>query len=97
MSKQPDLFEGLSAIPSFDGSTYDHTRDHERLASQLQRVQRTLSGGQWLTLAQIATRAKAPQASVSARLRDLRKPKFGSHVIEREYVDGGLHRYRMVS
>jgi hypothetical protein len=50
----------------------------------------------WHTLSEIAAHTKDPEASVSARLRDLRKPRFGSHTIEREYVERGLFRYRLV-
>ena len=35
-----------------------------------------------------------PEASVSARLRDLRKKRFGSHIITRRYVSDGLWQYR---
>jgi len=37
-----------------------------------------------------------PEASVSARLLDLRKPTIGGHVIVRLYVRRGLHEYRLV-
>jgi len=41
--------------------------------------------------------AGGSEASVSARLRDLRKAKFGAHTIERQRVSAGLFRYRMVA
>jgi len=37
-----------------------------------------------------------PEASVSARLRDLRKEKFGGHVVERRAVKRGLFEYRVI-
>lgn len=86
--------------PDFDGETYDRPLDHARLDGQLQRVRSIVSDGEWHTLEQIAAMAEAPHASVSARLRDLRKPKFGAHTIERKRIDDGatgLHVYRMVA
>lgn len=78
----------------FDGHTYDAERDHDRLRAQLNRVQAAMFDGDWHTLADIAERTGDPEASVSARLRDLRKTKFGSHVIDRQYVSRGLWEYR---
>ena len=86
-----------ASTPDFDGETYERERDHARLTSQLQRVQDVLVDGAWRTLDEIAIRTGAPAASVSARLRDLRKQKFGGHVIERKYLARGLFEYRMVA
>jgi hypothetical protein len=85
----------LAAIPTRDGSTYSHPRDGARLAAQHHRVLAALRNGQWWTLRALHERTGDPEASISARLRDLRKPRFGSHVIEREYVERGLFRYRL--
>lgn len=85
------------SVAHFDGETYDEVRDHARLAKQIGKVEALMRDGKWRTLAQIANETGAPEASISARLRDLRKPKFGGHEIAREYVDRGLYRYRMVA
>lgn len=82
---------------AFDGETYDAQRDHERLTGQLHRVLTIMRDGNWRTLQQIATVAAGTEPSVSARLRDLRKPKYGSHTIERRHVSSGLWQYRMAS
>lgn len=57
-----------------------------------------LSDGGWWTLRDLSTRTGSPEASVSARLRDLRKPQFGGHTIERRSVGDGSRqfRYRLV-
>lgn len=81
--------------PTRDGSTYLHERDGVRLHKQHNRVLAAMRDGQWHTLAELAAATKDPEASVSARLRDLRKPRFGSYVVEREYVERGLFRYRI--
>lgn len=79
-----------------DGSTYVHERDGRRLAAQHHRVLACLRDKGWWTLKQLHVATNDPEASISARLRDLRKPKFGAHIIEREYVERGLWRYRLV-
>ncbi len=86
----------LSHIVYRDGITYDHQRDARRLAAQHNRVLAFIRDGAWHTLSEIAQATQDPEASVSARLRDLRKPEFGSYLIERRYVRRGLHEYRLV-
>ena len=83
-------------LAHFDGATFDAGRDSRRLTNQYHRVLAHLRDGCWHTLADIALATGDPEASVSARLRDLRKPRFGSHTIERQYVERGLFRYRLV-
>ena len=78
-----------------DGITYSHRLDHARLSLQRQRVWDLMQDGHWHTLEEIAHATGSPEASVSARLRDLRKPRFGAHNVERRRVAGGLHEYRV--
>lgn len=80
----------------FDGATFDPDRDHERLAKQLTAVRRAMSDHEWHTLYALSLTTLAPEASVSARIRDLRKAKHGGHTIERRYMGGGLWEYRLV-
>ena len=84
-------------FPRRDGATYDHERDGRRLACQQNRVLARLRDGEWWTLKRLAQATGDPEASISARVRDLRKPRFGSHVIERRYVERGLWQYRLVT
>ena len=81
----------------FDGHTYNHLQDSFRLHRQLGKVWDVVKNGAWSTLREIAAQIGAPEASVSARLRDLRKPKFGSNIVEREHTGQGLYRYRLIS
>ena len=81
----------------FDGADYVHERDCERLTTQLDRVRQALSDGRWHTLRGLAATTGDPEASVSAQLRHLRKPRFGSHNIERQHISHGLYEYRMVA
>ena len=55
-----------------------------------------MSDSRWRTLSSISGITGDPESSISARLRDMRKPRFGSHIIEREYVERGSHKYRLV-
>lgn len=80
---------------AFDGKTYDPPEDHARLRGQLERVFLVMSDGGWRTLRQIAEQCRGSEASVSARLRDFRKPKYGSRSVERRRVGGGLYEYRL--
>lgn len=81
----------------FDGATYERERDGDRLGAQMKAVRDLmLSGdGAWRTLPHIAAWVGYPEASVSARLRDLRKTKFGAYNVERRYVANGLWEYRV--
>lgn len=80
----------------FDGTTFNPGRDAPRLAGQLERVKRLMLDGHWRRLRDIAIEVRGTETAVSARLRDLRKPRFGRFVVERRHVGGGLHEYRML-
>lgn len=87
-------------MPAFDGATIDPKQDNKRLSKQLDNVRDyMLRVSAWRSLSQIAEDTGFPEASVSARLRDLRKAKFGGFNVERMRVkDGnGLHVYRIVA
>ena len=81
----------------FDGKTYDHTRDRERLSKQYERVFKIMSDGEARTLADINKITGYPPASISARLRDMRKVRFGEHTVDRTYIGNGLFSYRLVA
>lgn len=83
----------------FDGTTYDATKDRARLTGQLARVLACMSDGKWRTLDEIAAwTGDSSVASVSSRVRDLRKPKFGGHAVERRRVgETGLFQYRLAA
>ena len=93
---QLDLLEWKKPEPRFDGETYDHDRDHSRLAFQLSVVFEALKDGAWRSPAEICDAAQCDWASASARVRDLRKSKFGGHTVERRYVKDGLFEYRLI-
>ncbi len=84
---------------NFDGATYDPDKDKERLTSQLKRVTFLMSDGEWRTLQEITAAVDgSSEAGISARLRDLRKPKFGGYLVEKRRVeeDKGTWIYRLL-
>jgi len=83
-------------------SLFDGHQDQEaaakdvRLASQLVRVYKLMSNGTGWTLEDLSLAVNAPTSSVSARIRDLRKPRFGAHIIDRIHEGHGLYTYWMM-
>jgi hypothetical protein len=83
-------------IDLFDGETYEPVLDEERLFKQLRDVRSYMGDGLWHTLPDIEAGTGYPTPSISARLRDLRKEKWGAHTVMRERLSRGLFRYRLV-
>ncbi len=80
----------------FNGSDYIPERDDVRLTGQILRVWDVVKDQKWRTLREIADLTGDPEASVSAQLRHLRKPRFGGHTVEKEYINNGLYKYRVI-
>ena len=83
----------------FNGPDYIPLEDNSRLEKQHERIRNLMIDGQWRTLSEIATHTKDPQASISAQLRHLRKPRFGRFKIEkrsRGERKKGLFEYRLM-
>lgn len=76
------------------GDTFEAARDESRLNRQMRDVWRIVRDEEWHTLPEIADLTGHPEASISARLRDLRKRRFGGHTVERTFVGAGLWAYR---
>lgn len=75
------------------------TSDNKRLMSQLERVFNLMSDSKYRTLKEISKAVHAPEASVSATLRCLRRVKFGSHAVNRRARGdrkNGLYEYQLV-
>lgn len=79
----------------FGGVTYERDKDYVRLSTLLMRVQTFMSDKCWHTLPEIQSVAGGSEASCSARLRDMRKDKFGGSIIERRRRSVGLFEYRL--
>lgn len=94
------LIEDFEPAPKFDGATFDPTQDAPRLSSQLIATRELMLDGEWRNLAQIALALRkqglhVTEASISARLRDLRKERFGAFDVQRRRLIGGLWEYRV--
>jgi len=86
-------------LPDHDGETYDSVLDKMPLNRQAKKVFNLMVDGQWRTLSEISDQVEAPEASVSARLRDFRKEKWGGFRVDRRLRDPdkrGLFEYRVV-
>ena len=89
----------MSDGPEFDGATYKSELDKTRLTTQLERVHAVLLDYSWHTLSSIANQTHDPEASISARLRDMRKEKFGAMQVEHQRIGNGrsgLWKYRLL-
>lgn len=88
----------MSTLHDFDGPAYNPDIDQDRLAGQYKRIFNTMLDGEWRTYKEIARITGDPQNSISAQLRHMRKPRFGSHTVERrsrgERGDA-LYEYRL--
>lgn len=89
---------------SFDGRTFSSEKDGKRLHTQFEYVKYILTQNPgWYTLHEIKNymhrsfRIEGSEAGISARIRDLRKPKFGAYTVEARRRDGedGLWEYRI--
>lgn len=102
---QPNLFNHPPkpvSVPRkamrFDGPDYDKAKDNARLSGQILRIFELMKDGRWRTLSEIEAETGDPAASVSAQLRHLRKPRFGSHTVEkrsRGERERGLFEYKL--
>jgi len=86
-------------MPQFTGSDYIPSLDQKRLTGQLKRIYNVMIDGEYRSLREIATLAEAPEASVSANLRNLRKEQFGSYTVNkrrRGEPKNGLFEYQLL-
>jgi len=80
----------------FDGETYVPDRDGVRLNSQVRRVWEIMKDGRLRTLEDISELTGDPISSISSRLRDFRKDRFGGHEVNRQWLGDGLWGYQLV-
>lgn len=69
---------------------------HQDLAGQIGRVHDALADKAWHTIRHLAKTSGVPEASVSALLRNLRKDRFGGHLMERHHRGNGAYEYRLI-
>lgn len=77
---------------------YNTQVDREKLVTQLDRIKEFMLLSGWKSLREIADLLKYSESSVSAQLRHLRKPRFGSYVVSRRRRGdrkSGLFEYKV--
>lgn len=84
----------------FDGATYVEELDQERLGSQLEKIKVLMMDQTWRTKSEIAAAiGNIDDASINARLCDLRKEKFGSYPVHSRRKSGaetkGVWEYQL--
>lgn len=91
-------FDAPADVPRIDGESFDRNKDGVRLGRQALRLFDTMKSGYWWSLYELAKFTGDPEASLSARMRDFRKNRFGAHTIERRrrVEAGGTWEYRLV-
>jgi hypothetical protein len=80
--------QAFQDFDDYGGVTYDPDQDRERLGDQMCRVFDACLDGQWHTLRELSDKTGDPEASVSARLRDVRK-KWGKAAMESKRLTEG--------
>lgn len=93
------IADSTQADLPFSGPAYDPAKDQTRLSNQHLQIRETMLDGEWRTLKEISALLGYPESSVSAQLRHLRKPRFGSYVVERRARGDrskGLFEYRVL-
>jgi len=89
----------MTSGPHFNGPDYVPSLDHRRLTDQHRKIRALMLDGRWRTLHEIAEATGESEASVSAQLRHLRKPRFGSYVVDkrrRGQAKRALFEYRVM-
>ena len=83
-------------------SGWKNEHDAHRIKNQRERViismQICAHSGTWVTLGEISRWIQAPEASVSARLRDLRHARYGGFIVSKQRrgePKKGLWEYRI--
>lgn len=87
--------------PNFDGQTFEDKLDGPRLTAQLDRVREYMLAifPAWKSKYEISLALeqlygeKFPTQSIGARLRDLRKRKFGTYIVDKKRRTNGTWEY----
>ena len=88
-----DRYLDASGAPPVLGETYEPNADAARLGDQFGRVRALMEDGAWRTIQEISAATGDPEASASARLRDMRRAGYTVHR-ERVGPGRGTWRYR---
>ena len=83
----------MRSVPNFRGAGYDPQFDRTRLSLQIERIRSYMLGVEWRTLREIKAGlediyapAVFPESSISAQLRNLKKPGYSYRLLRRRRV-----------
>jgi hypothetical protein len=77
------------------GPAFDEEKDENRLARQNVKIRQLMIDGNWRSLNEISNILNFPEASVSAQLRHLRKPRFGAFLVRKRRRTVGTWEYQV--
>ena len=82
---------------TIQGSNFDERLDRERLTGQLKAIYEFMKDGRFKTLSEISGATLAPESSVSAQLRNMRKKPYYFTVEKQRRGEPtqGLWEYRL--
>lgn len=80
---------------AFDGKTYEPAFDRKRLFRALRKIFDIMCDHDWHTIHELAQLCCISETSASARIRDLRKERFGSFEVKAQRVNDGIWQYRL--
>jgi hypothetical protein len=84
------------AVTRFSGADYVPRRDDARLLRQVDHIREIVLSAGWYSVPDIARLTGYSENSVSAQLRNLRKPSHGSYRVEGARFPDGVWRYRVL-
>lgn len=90
-----DLFTN----PTFHGSDYEPKHDKARLTSQIKVIFDLMKDAKFRTLGEISELTGYGESSISAQLRNLRKPQNGGHTVNKMVIGSreiGLYSYQLI-
>ena len=82
----------------FDGAVYDPMKDKKRLTKQIYLIRDIMIDGVFRTLNELHRITGAPEASISAQLRNLKKVRWGNYRLNKKRrLEQGLWEYQLLA
>ena len=79
------------------GPDFEFSKDGHRILKQHEIIRDFMLDGKWRTLRELSVNLGYPEASVSAQLRHLRKPRFGCYVVKKRRKTLGTWEYQVLT
>lgn len=85
-SKDSENTSKRSQDMHFNGAVYEPCFDEVRLTKQHQIIKELMLDGKWRSLREISYITGFPECSISAQLRNFRKARFGSYLVDKRRI-----------